>query len=125
LSICSRIHQLDSLGDKAGWWKLMGLGSRIKARREELGLTQLQLAQSLGVTPQHISVIEKDKRSPSLESLAKLALELGITTDFLITGKQTILSDCVSVIKADDKLTLEHKNALVSIIKALRNKTSE
>jgi transcriptional regulator with XRE-family HTH domain len=103
----------------------MGLGQRIKARREELGLTQLQLAQALGVTPQHISVIEKDKRSPSLESLAKLAQELGVTTDFLITGKLTILTDSISVIKADDKLTLEHKNALVSIIKALRNKTSE
>jgi transcriptional regulator with XRE-family HTH domain len=102
----------------------MGLGERIKARREELGLTQLQLAQALGVTPQHISIIEKDKRSPSLESLAKLAQELGVTTDFLITGKQTILTDCISAVKADDTLSLENKNALVCIIKALRNKTT-
>ena len=102
----------------------MGLGERIKARRGELGLTQLQLAQALGVTPQHISVIEKEKRSPSLDSLAKLAQELGVTTDYLITGKQTILSDSISVIKADDSLTLENKNALVSIIIALRNKAN-
>jgi transcriptional regulator with XRE-family HTH domain len=102
----------------------MGLGERIKVRRGELGLTQLQLARALGVTPQHISVIEKEKRSPSLDSLAKLAQELGVTTDFLITGEQTILSDTISVIKADDTLTLENKNALVSIIIALRNKAN-
>ena len=102
----------------------MGLGERIKVRREELGLTQLQLAQALGVTPQHISVIEKEKRSPSLDSLAKLAQELGVTTDFLITGKESIISDCVSVIKADGTITLENKNALVTIIKALQNKTT-
>jgi len=100
----------------------MGIGDRIKARREELELTQLQLALALDVTPQHISVIEKEKRSPSLESLAKLAQELGVTTDYLITGKQTVLSDTISVIKADGTLSLENKNALVSIIKALQNK---
>ena len=102
----------------------MGLGGRIKARREELGLTQLQLAQVLEVTPQHISVIEKNKRAPSLDSLAKLAQELGVTTDYLITGKESVVSDIISVVKADDMLTLENKNALVSIIKALRNKTT-
>ena len=60
----------------------MGLGERVKERREELVLTQLQLAQALGVTPQHISVIEKNKRAPSLDALAKLAQELGVTTDY-------------------------------------------
>ena len=102
----------------------MGLGERIKARRVVLGLTQLQLAHTLGVTPQHNSVIEGEKRSPSLYSLAKLSQELGVTIDYLITGKQTILSDSISLIKSDNTLTLENKNALASIIKALRDKTT-
>ena len=98
----------------------MGLGERVKERREELGLTQLQLAQALGVTPQHISVIEKNKRAPSLDSLAKLAQELGVTTDFLITGKESIVSDCISAIKADNRLSLDTKRALVILIEQLQ-----
>jgi transcriptional regulator with XRE-family HTH domain len=98
----------------------MGLGERIKERRQELGLTQLQLAQALGVTPQHISVIEKNKRAPSLDSLAKLAQELGVTTDFLITGKESVVSDVISVIKADKILPLDTKRALVTLIEQLQ-----
>jgi transcriptional regulator with XRE-family HTH domain len=103
----------------------MGLGERIKVRREELGLTQLQLAQALGVTPQHISVIEKNKRAPSLDSLAKLAQELGVTTDFLITGKENVISDSISIIKADNRLSLDTKRALVTIIEKLRSRQNE
>ena len=97
----------------------MGLGERIKERREELRLTQLQLAQALGVTPQHISVIEKNKRAPSLDSLAKLAHELGVTTDYLITGRENIVSDVISVIKADIGLSLDVKKALITLIEQL------
>ena len=97
----------------------MGLGERIKARREELELTQLQLARALGVTPQYISVIEKNKRAPSLDSLAKLAQELGVTTDYLITGKENVITDIIPVIKADKTLDLEVKNALVRLVQAL------
>ena len=97
----------------------MGLGERIKSRREELGFTQLQISQVLGVTPQHISVIEKNKRAPSLDSLAKLAQELGVTTDYLITGKESVVSDIIPVIKADKTLNLEVKNALVRLVQAL------
>jgi transcriptional regulator with XRE-family HTH domain len=98
----------------------MGLGERVKERREELVLTQLQLAQALGVTPQHISVIEKNKRAPSLDALAKLAQELGVTTDYLITGKESVVSDVISVIKADKILPLDTKRALVTLIEQLQ-----
>jgi transcriptional regulator with XRE-family HTH domain len=97
----------------------MGLGERIKARREELGLTQLQIARVLDITPQHISVIEKNKRAPSLDLLAKLAQELGVNTDYLITGKASVVSDIIPVIKADKVLNLEVKNALVRLVQAL------
>ena len=64
----------------------MSIGKRIRKRRQELKLTQGDLARALGLTPQHISGVEQDKRSPSLASLAKLAEELGITVDCLVTG---------------------------------------
>lgn len=97
----------------------MSIGKRIRKRRQELKLTQEDLARALGLTPQHISGIEQDKRSPSLSSLAKLAEELGITVDYLVTGKEGVIVDTIPVIKADKKLSLESKKALVTLVKEL------
>ncbi len=97
----------------------MTIGKRIRKRRQELELTQEDLARALGLTPQHISGIEQDKRNPSLSSLAKLAEELGITVDYLVTGKQGVIVDTIPAIKADKKLSLESKKALVTLVQEL------
>ena len=102
----------------------MSIGKRIRKRRQELKLTQENLARALGLTPQHISGIEQGKRSPSLASLAKLAEELGVTIDFLVTGKEGVIIDTIPAIKADKKLTLETKKSLVTLIKELYAKSS-
>ena len=91
----------------------------MRERRKELNLTQEDLARALGFTPQHISVIEQDKRGPSLPSLAKLAEELGVTIDYLVTGKEGVITETIPAIKADKKLSLESKQALVGLIKEL------
>jgi transcriptional regulator with XRE-family HTH domain len=54
----------------------MTLGSRIRERRQELNLTQDDLAKSLKVTPQHISAVEQDKRVPSLNMLVDRPLPM-------------------------------------------------
>jgi len=97
----------------------MSIGKRIRKRRQELKLTQEDLARALGLTPQHISGIEQDKRSPSLSSLAKLAEELGVTVDYLATGKESVIVNAIPAIKADKKLSLEAKKALVALVKEL------
>ncbi len=97
----------------------MNFGKRIRERRKELNLTQEQLARALGLTPQHISVIEQDKRAPSLSSLAKLAEELGVTVDYLITGKVSVITETIPTIKADKNLSLKAKKALVSLVEEL------
>lgn len=101
----------------------MSLGQRIRRRRLELSFTQDQLAKSLKVTPQHISAIEQDKRTPSLDSLVKIAKYLGVTTDFLLTGKEIALVDIKPVIKADKILSLKSKKALISLVEELCRKT--
>ncbi|MDO8491338.1 MAG: helix-turn-helix transcriptional regulator [Dehalococcoidia bacterium] len=94
----------------------MSIGDRIKKRRQELGWTQSRLAEVLGVTPQHVSIVEQDKRAPSLSSLARLAEELGVTIDFLVTGKETSITDSIPAIKADKKLSLDSKNSLITLV---------
>jgi len=99
----------------------MSLGQRIKMRRQALKLTQQELAEALGLTPQHISAIEKGKRAPSLPSLAKLAEELGVTIDYLLTGKEGVITDTIPAIKADKKLKLEAKKALIALVRSLHD----
>ena len=97
----------------------MSTGSRIRKRRKELELTQQELARALGITSQHISAIEQDKRAPSLPSLSRLAEELGVTVDHLITGKEGVIVSIIPAIKADKKLSLKSKKALVSLVEEL------
>ena len=98
----------------------MSFGERIRGRRNTLKITQLELAQALGVTPQHISLIEQDKVAASLALLAKLAEELGVSTDYLVSGKEGIITDTIPAIKADKTLTLKAKRALIALIEELR-----
>jgi len=102
----------------------MSLGQRIRRRRETMKFTQEQLAKAIGLTPQHISAIEQDKRAPSLHYLAKLAEELGVTVDYLVSGKEGIITDIIPAIKADKTLNLEAKKALITLVRELRRSTS-
>lgn len=49
------------------------LCQRLAAARRELGLTQSQVAESLGVTQVYLSLLENGKRRPNLDLLAKLS----------------------------------------------------
>jgi len=99
----------------------LSLGIRVRNRRNDLSITQQQLAEAVNVTPQHISLIEQGKGSPSMELLPKLAETLGVTTDFLLTGREGVITDVIPAIKADRKLTLNAKKALIAIIEELRH----
>lgn len=84
-------------------------------------VTQKELAQALGMTPQHISAIEQDKGAPSLSLLLKLAEELGVSTDYLLSGKEGIITDIIPAIKADKSLKLKVKRALMVLVEELRS----
>ena len=98
----------------------MSLGQRIRKSRLALRITQEQLAIPLGVTPQHISALEKDKADPSLDLLSRLAKELGVTVDYLLTGEEVAFLDPVVALKADKSLSLETRRALIVLVQALR-----
>jgi transcriptional regulator with XRE-family HTH domain len=62
------------------------IGTRIHARRKELGLSQRELAEP-GVSYAYISRIESGNRSPSVKALRKLAPKLQTTVACLETGE--------------------------------------
>ena len=51
----------------------------LRARRRELGMTQLDLARVVGVTPAAISYWEKGEYHPSYKASSKIAKALGMS----------------------------------------------
>lgn len=66
------------------------LGARIAALRRQANLSQAELAARLQVSPSALGMYEQGRREPSMETLVKLARELGVTTDYLLTGAQEV-----------------------------------
>ena len=64
------------------------LGKRIAALRKEKGMTQEELAEKLGVSPQAISKWENEQSCPDISLLPRLAAIFSVTTDLLLTGEQ-------------------------------------
>jgi len=60
------------------------LGKRIMQHRKQLGLTQDQLAEKLGVTAQAVSKWENDQSCPDITMLPKLAELFSISVDALL-----------------------------------------
>lgn len=55
---------------------LLPFSNRIRALREEAGLTQAELALRIGLTRQTVNALENGKYSPSLEAAFRISLVL-------------------------------------------------
>lgn len=63
----------------------MKIGTRLKKLRKERGFSQKELARMIGMTDAHINLLENDKRSPSLLTLAKIASALGVAQAYFLS----------------------------------------
>jgi transcriptional regulator with XRE-family HTH domain len=68
----------------------LALGLAVKARREELGLTQEQLDNNTELHQRWISNVETGKRNPSYGSLRRLAAGLDLTASELLARAEQI-----------------------------------
>ena len=66
------------------------VASKIKQAREQAGLTQAQLAEKVGTTPQNISQYERGIRNPKLETIEKISKALNIEWYDLYEGTEPI-----------------------------------
>ena len=60
------------------------LGARIAALRKEKGMTQLELAQQMGVTDKAVSKWERDLSCPDINTVPRLAEVLGVSLEDLM-----------------------------------------
>lgn len=66
---------------------------RIASLRSRLGWSQSELARRLNISPSTVGMYEQGRREPSVEMLVSLARTLGVSMDFLITGRITCQED--------------------------------
>ncbi len=62
------------------------MGSRINALRIERGMTQLQLADALGVSLRYIKHILAGTKNPSPALIVDVSELFGVTTDYIMKG---------------------------------------
>jgi transcriptional regulator with XRE-family HTH domain len=74
---------------------LVGLfRENMRAIREELGISQSELARRMGKTPGYVCDMERGRRAPNLSTLAKIANGLGVVPAVLISRRIGIDGIC-------------------------------
>lgn len=81
----------------------MGIGYRIKEARENLGLTQTELGNIVGVTGSAITNYEKETSHPKEQIIYKLMEALNVDANYLF-------QDCVKLPKTVNDVTLAEYN---------------
>ena len=62
------------------------IGKRIVRRRKRLKISQIDLAEKIGISNNYLSSIEHGKEKPSLDILVKICNAISVTPDYLIMG---------------------------------------
>ena len=95
------------------------IGTRIREKREKAGISQKDLAEKVGVTPSAINQYENGTKKPSTDILAKIAVEIDTSSDYLLGIIQE--DDEISInFREFEKLTERDKNIIIQNIKFLK-----
>ena len=83
---------------------IMNLGKRVKQRREELRLTQGELARAVGnISQESIALLEK-RDSKSSRNITSLAEALSCSVEWLTTGNETAKADTAMLLAQANRL---------------------
>lgn len=101
------------------------LADRIQSLRKQAGLTQVELADKIGVSKSQYIRYETKNVQPPADTMNKLADVLGTSVDFLISGDKSDKakaslknSELLQRFKEMDSLPEEEQSILIKIISA-------
>lgn len=87
---------------------MIDCSEKLKSLRETRGMTQLQVANRIGVSKAMVSAYETASKAPSVEVLIRLSRLFGVSVDYLV---------CVDAIKVIDVSGLDDDSiALVATL---------
>ena len=94
------------------------IGENIRAARVKCSFTQEELAESMGLSTQFVSDMERGKSGISLITLSRLCDVLHVSSDYILGRYQEEL-DALALEKRIAHLSPEHKETVESVLEAL------
>jgi len=89
------------------------IGQRVRDARNELGLTQLALAKSAGISPSYLNLIEHDKRLIGGALLGRIAKALEVSVDHLSgTDDPLLAQQMIDLVRSQALPDTDEKDAL-------------
>lgn len=101
------------------------IGANIQAVREQARYTQEQLSERLGVTPNHLSAVERGAAGASLELIERLCLTLGVSADYLFFGKADGDNTIIRLAQQLNDNAPEHREQVKKVLAALLEITED
>ena len=90
----------------------LSIGENLKLIRKQKKQSQTLFAKSLGISRTYLSDLENDRKSPSIETVTKIAEKLNISTLYLLEGKKMFE---VLSIEDQTRLRKEHIKNLTTV----------
>ena len=95
------------------------IGTNIQIARERASYTQEKLSELIGLTPNHLSAIERGVSGASLEVLEQLCLLLGVSADFLLFGQCGADDESIMLARQISALEPKRKTLAKNAIRAI------
>lgn len=95
------------------------LGEALRLIRVYNDLKQVELAQRLGVSKSHVSEIESDDKTPSLDLLGKYSAEFGIPVSSIM-----FFAEELPTAKRGEKARVAIASRVLDILKFIENKSN-
>ena len=87
---------------------LIKIGKYIAGKRKELGMTQKQLAEKLGMSDKSVSKWERGRGYPNIDSLKEISKFFSVTIDELLSGEKLL-----SIAEKENKANLQRMCSLL------------
>ena len=97
------------------------IGNKIKSYRKKLGITQSELAEMVDLSDQHISRIENEKYTCSINLVFKLCSIFKMEIDEFFGVEKSNNSDLANFLK---DLSLDQRDAIVKFCKEVEKSSS-
>jgi transcriptional regulator with XRE-family HTH domain len=115
---CKGVSVTENMLSNSNWRE------RFRDRLLNLGISQIEFAEILGISPQRLSNWLNSSREPSIEYLSSIIRELGVTADWFLFGVQNqrhIVSDKTNsrIVQAFTELTPVDREKIENAIEVL------
>ena len=92
---------------------MYNIGTNIRTARKRADLTQEEMSEMIGVTPQYLSDLERGLVGTSIPTLIKICTELNVSSDFILFGSSSENDNANSTLIEKIQRLPKHKAEMV------------